>query len=445
MTSHARPARPAPSAAPADLHAEVRRLLALCVTGPSNPSAVDGWLDRLTLHPVVGLALLAVMLFAIFQAVFAWAVPFQALLDAGVGALASLVQVIVPAGPLQSLLVDGLLAGVGTVLIFLPQILILFLFILLLEESGYLPRAAFLLDRLMHSAGLSGRSFIPLLSSFACAIPGIMATRTITDPRDRLITIMVAPLMTCSARLPVYTLLIAALIPRRELALGIELQGLVLFALYLAGIVSALVVSAVSKRWRLRGEPSMLLMELPDWRLPHWRDLLLGLLDRTWMFLRRVGTVIIALIVLLWFAASFPGAPPGATEAPIYYSVAGMLGRALEPLVAPLGFNWQIAVALVPGLAAREVAVAALGTVYALSDAPGTEAALGAIIASQWSLATGLSLLVFYIYAPMCLSTLAVIRRETNSWRQMWIAAGYLFALAYAASFVTYQLASRLT
>jgi ferrous iron transport protein B len=327
------------------------------------------------------------------------------------------------------------------VLVFLPQILILFLFILVLEESGYLPRAAFLLDRMMFKAGLSGRSFIPLLSSFACAIPGIMATRSIQDPRDRLATIMVAPLMTCSARLPVYTLLIGAFIPRRHVAGIFNLQGLVLFALYVAGILSALLVAWTMKKWRRdRGEHALML-ELPSYRMPHPRDLAIGLWERGAIFLKRVGGIILALTVLLWFLASFPAPPAGATLPPIDYSYAGRIGRAMQAVFAPVGFNWQICIALIPGLAAREVAVASLATVYALSAATDDIAAaqLGPLIAAQWSLGTALSLLVWYIYAPQCISTLATIRRETRSWKQVGIAAGYLFAMAYAASLVTYQ------
>jgi ferrous iron transport protein B len=435
---------PAGIATPSDLHVEVRRLIAATVVSHPGAPLVGAALDRWLLHPWLGWVALAATMFLVFQAVFAWAAPLQEILDGGVVWLAEWIAATLPDGRLASLMIDGVLAGAGTVLTFLPQILLLFLFILALEESGYLPRAAFLLDRVMTAAGLTGRSFIPLLSSFACAIPGIMATRTIQDPRDRLVTILVAPLMTCSARLPVYALLIAAFIPRRQLAFGIELQGLVLFGLYAIGIASALVVAAIAKRWRRRQEPSMLLMELPSYRLPHPRDLAIGLMDRAWIFVRRVGGVIVAMTVLLWFLASFPASPPGAIEPAIHYSAAGWIGRALEPLVAPLGFDWKIAIALVPGLAAREVAVAALGTVYALSGDPASvESSLAGIVSSEWSLATGLSLLVFYIYAPMCLSTLAVIRRETGGWRQVLVAAGYLFALAYFASLLTFQVASR--
>ncbi|ODU31728.1 MAG: ferrous iron transport protein B [Lysobacterales bacterium 69-70] len=429
-----------------DLHAEVRRLLAATVSMPTRTAATDDAIDRIALHPLWGLVLLGVLMFLIFQSVFSWAEPLMDGIENGIKALGGWSVAALPEGPLRSLLADGVFAGIGSVLVFLPQILILFLFILALEESGYLPRAAFLLDRLMFKAGLSGRSFIPLLSSFACAIPGIMATRSIQDPRDRLATIMVAPLMTCSARLPVYTLLIAAFIPQRTVAGLFNLQGIVLFALYVAGIVSALAVAFVIKRLRRDRSEHALLLELPSYRWPHPRDLAIGLWERAWIFLKRVGGIILALTVLLWFLSSFPAPPEGATGPAIDYSFAGRIGRALEVVFAPVGFNWQICIALIPGLAAREVAVAALGTVYSLSGSDDTIAAeLGPLIAGQWPLATALSLLVWYIFAPQCISTLAVIRRETNSWRNVWIAAGYLFALAYAASFITYQITRALT
>jgi ferrous iron transport protein B len=331
---------------------------------------------------------------------------------------------------------------VGAVLVFLPQILILFFFILVLEDCGYLPRAAFLLDRLMGSVGLSGRAFIPLLSSFACAIPGVMAARTIQNPRDRLVTIMIAPLMTCSARLPVYALVIAAFIPQREVAGLVNLQGLVLFSLYMAGIVGAMGVAWVFKRiWGGQGQHPLML-ELPAYHWPHLQNLALGLWERARIFLSRVGTVILTLMVLVWFLSSFPGAPEGATQPPIYYSVAGMIGRAMSVIFEPIGFGWQICIALVPGMAAREVAVGALGTVYALSangdDVAGT---LAPVIAHSWSLATALSLLAWYVFAPQCLSTLSVVRRETGSIRYPLLMAAYMFALAYGASFITYRVA----
>ena len=345
-------------------------------------------------------------------------------------------------GVLRSLLVEGILGGVGSVLVFLPQILILFFFILVLEDCGYLPRAAFLLDRVMGGVGLSGRAFIPLLSSFACAIPGVMAARTIQNPRDRLVTIMIAPLMTCSARLPVYALIIAAFIPSREVWGLVNLQGLVLFILYFAGIVSAMAVAWIFKRSMGSNTNQPLMLELPSYHWPHLRNLWLGLWERAKIFLTRVGTVILTLMVLLWFLSSFPGAPEGAIHPPIYYSVAGLLGRGLEVIFAPIGFGWQICIALVPGMAAREVAVGALGTVYALSQT-GEELAssLTPIIAHSWSLPTALSLLAWYVFAPQCMSTLSVVRRETNSMRYPLMMAGYMFALAYVASFLTYRIA----
>ncbi|MCE4508707.1 ferrous iron transporter B, partial [Xanthomonas hortorum] len=404
---------------------------------------VDDALDRWLLHPIWGLVTLAVVMFLIFQAVYAWATPVMDLIDGGTAMLGEWVGATLPEGPLNSLLKDGIIAGLGGVIIFLPQILILFAFILALEESGYLPRAAFLLDRMMAAAGLSGRSFIPLLSSFACAVPGIMSTRSIQDPRDRLATIMVAPLMTCSARLPVYALLIGAFIPQKTVWGIFNQQGLILFALYAAAIVSALLVSWTMKKWRRDKSEHPLMLELPSYRVPQLRDLALGLWERAVIFLKRVGGIILALTVLLWFLLSFPEAPANATLPAIDYSFAGRIGHAMAIFFAPLGFNWQICIALIPGLAAREVAVASLATVYALSAADDDAAAqaLSPLISDGWSLATALSLLVWYIYAPMCISTLATIKRETNSWKQMTISAVYLFALAYLASLVTYQVA----
>ena len=349
---------------------------------------------------------------------------------------------VLPAGMLRSLLVEGVIAGVGNVVVFLPQILILFFFILALEESGYLPRAAFLLDRLMGRVGLSGRAFIPLLSSFACAIPGVMATRTIPNPRERLVTIMIAPLMTCSARLPVYALIIAAFVPDTPVARFFNLQGVVLFVLYVAGIVSALAVGLLVKGIRASHRAQPLLMELPDYHWPYVRNLALGLWERAKIFMSRVGRIILALMILLWFLSSFPAAPPGATLPAISYSFAGIIGRYLEVLFAPIGFNWQISIALIPGLAAREVAVGALGTVYALAQS-GEELSrsLVPVIAHSWGLPTALSLLAWYVFAPQCISTLSVVKRETNSWRYPIAMAAYLFGLAYLASFITYRVA----
>jgi ferrous iron transport protein B len=421
---------------------EVRRILAAIGADGDEGTTVSDRVDAVVLHPVIGLAILGVTLFLMFQAVFAWAQPPMDAIEAVIAALSSLIGSVLPDGNLKSLLIDGLLAGAGGVLVFLPQILILFFFILLLEDSGYLPRAAFLLDRLMGGVGLSGRSFIPLLSSFACAIPGIMATRTISDPRDRLVTIMVAPLMTCSARLPVYALLIAAFIPQREVLGGLELQGLVLFALYVTGVVAAMAVAFVMKRLGRGESRHTLLLELPSYHWPSLRNLAMGLWQRVQVFLMRVGTIILSLMVIVWFLSTYPAPPPGATEPAITYSIAGYIGRSLEVLFAPIGFNWQICIALVPGLAAREVAVGALGTVYSLS-ATGDDVAgaLGPIISHAWALPTALSLLVWYVFAPMCLSTLAAVKRETAGWKIPLIQTGYLFALAYAASLLTYHAA----
>ena len=439
---------PVPAALPADadLHAEVNRILGDAVTMPSRTAHLDDAVDRVLLHPVGGLAILALVMFFMFQAVFAWATPFMDGIDSLIEMLGSFVGAALPQGPLRGLLVEGIIGGVGSVIVFLPQILFLFLFILILEETGYLPRAAFLLDRMMVGAGLTGRSFIPLLSSFACAIPGIMAARTIQDPRDRLATILVAPLMTCSARLPVYTLLIGAFIPKKTVLGMFNLGGVVLFGLYVAGIAGALAVAYVMKRVRRDRDEHALMLELPSYRLPHPRDIAIGLWERARMFMVRVGKIILSITVILWILATYPTAPADWTGTAIDYSFAGRIGHAVEWLFAPIGFNWQICVALIPGLAAREVAVSALGTVYAISAASDDATAqLLPIISSQWSLATGMSLLAWYIFAPQCLATLAVMHRETNSWGVVATAVIYLFGLAYLASFITYNVTSLLT
>jgi ferrous iron transport protein B len=403
-------------------------------------------IDAVVLHPIMGPLILALVLFLVFQAVFAWAQWPMDAIKTGVNVFGGWVGHALPPSLLKDLFVNGVLAGVGSVLVFLPQIVILFFFILMLEDSGYLPRAAFLLDRLMAGVGLSGRAFIPLLSSFACAIPGIMATRTIQNPRDRLATIMIAPLMTCSARLPVYALIIGAFIAPRTVWGGLQLQGLVLFALYIAGIASAMAVAYVLKRSGTRAGTQSLLLELPAYHWPNVRNLAIGLWQRIEIFLSRVGTIILSLMVILWALSSFPAPPPGATGPAIQYSIAGHLGAWLAVIFAPIGFNWQISIALVPGLAAREVAVGALGTVYALSaNASDVSGALTPLIAHSWSLPTALSLLAWYVFAPQCLSTLATVKRETNSWRYPIIMAAYLFGLAYAGSWVTYRIALALT
>ncbi len=424
---------------------EVRRILGVVGGDRIDSHTFSDRVDAVVLHPFAGPLILALILFLVFQAVFAWAqLPMDAV-KWGVTATSDWLGSLLPTSLFKDLLVNGVLAGVGSVLVFLPQIIILFFFILVLEDSGYLPRAAFLLDRVMGSVGLSGRAFIPLLSSFACAIPGIMATRTIQNPRDRLVTIMIAPLMTCSARLPVYALIIGAFIPRRAIWGGLQLQGIVLFALYIAGVVGAMAVAYVLKKTGAGSRFQSLMLELPAYHWPNLRSLGLGLWQRVEIFLTRVGTIIVALMVILWGLSSFPIAPPGATGPAIQYSIAGRLGAMLAVLFAPIGFNWQISIALVPGLAAREVAVGALGTVYALSASNDISNTLTPLIAQSWSLPTALSLLAWYVFAPQCLSTLATVRRETNSWRYPIIMAAYQFALAYAGAFVVFRVASSFT
>jgi ferrous iron transport protein B len=407
------------------------------------PDHLSDRFDAVLLHPVFGPLILITLLFLIFQAVFSWAVLPMDLIKTAIEFLGAQITEILPNNWIRSLLINGILAGLGGVVIFLPQILILFFFILLLEESGYLPRAAYLLDRVMGSVGLSGRSFIPLLSSFACAIPGIMATRSISNSRDRLVTILIAPMMTCSARLPVYALLISAFIPEKKLWANIDLQGLVLFLLYLAGILGAMGVAWILKYFTSdQFRMNALMMELPSYHLPRLGNLAISLWQRAEIFLRRVGGIILIMTIALWALSSFPLPPDGATGSAIQYSFAGMLGQALAHLFSPIGFNWQISIALVPGMAAREVVVSSLATVYALSSASADAAeALIPLISSGWSLATALSLLAWFVFAPQCLSTIAAVKRETGGWKIPAIMLGYLFGLAYIASFITYRIA----
>ena len=440
----AAPAMADDPASRADLHVQVRELLTATVTMPRQTAVLDDALDRWALHPVFGLAILAVVMFLVFQSVYAAGKPMTDAIGDIFGWMGTHVATLLPVGPLQSLVVDGLFGGLGTVIGFLPEILVLFFFILVLEESGYLPRAAFLLDRLMMSVGLTGRSFIPLLSSFACAIPGIMGTRSIQDPRDRLATILVAPLMTCSARLPVYALLIGAFIPMHHVLGIFNLQGLVLFALYAAGILGAMAVGWVIKRIHRDKSEHALLMELPSYRMPKPRDIAIGLWERSAIFIKRLTGVILALTVLMWFISTFPSPPVGATGPAIDYSFAGYLGHGLQFIFAPLGFNWQISLSLIPAFAARETAVAALATVYAVGGDANT-GGLAHALATNFSLASALSLLVWFAFAPQCMSTLAVIRRETNSWRNVAISFSYMFVVAYMASLLTYQITRVLT
>jgi ferrous iron transport protein B len=421
---------------------EADRIIAATVSLPERPDTWTARIDAIVLHPVGGLAILLLILFVMFQAVFAWAQPLMQLLSSAFDAAGQFVHDTLPAGLLQSFLQNGVISGVGSVVVFLPQIVIIFLFILLLEDFGYMARAAFLMDRIMGGAGLHGRAFIPLLSSFACAIPGIMATRVIDNRRDRLTTILIAPLMTCSARIPVYTLIISAFVPATRLWGLVNLQGLVMFGLYAAGIVSALGMSFLIKLLMWRDyQPAPFMLELPDYKMPRARSVAIGVYNRARMFLQRAGTTIFAMMVLIWFLASFPQPLTGAEGPAINYSLAAMIGKTVAPLLAPVGFNWQIAVALIPGMAAREVAVAALGTVYAIEGGKEAAAQIGQVLATKWSLATALSLLAWYIFAPQCASTLAVIRRETGSWKWMAFTFAYMLALAYVASLATYNVA----
>ena len=422
---------------------QVQRILQNLHLDQIIPDHFTDRLDKVLLHPVFGPLILVALLFCIFQAVFSWATLPMDLIKTSVEYLGGQISEILPNNWVRSLFINGILAGLGGVVIFLPQILILFFFILLLEESGYLPRAAYLLDRVMGSVGLSGRSFIPLLSSFACAIPGIMATRSISNARDRMVTILIAPMMTCSARLPVYALLISAFIPEQKLWAGIDLQGLVLFLLYLAGILGAMAVAWILKRFTSEQfRMNALMMELPSYHLPRLGNLAISLWQRAEIFLRRVGGIILIMTVGLWVLSSFPLPPEGATLSPIQYSFAGMLGQGLAHIFSPIGFNWQISIALVPGMAAREVVVSSLATVYALSSSTADAAdALIPLISSGWSLATALSLLAWFVFAPQCLSTIAAVKRETGSWKIPAIMLGYLFGLAYIASFITYRIA----
>lgn len=397
-------------------------------------------LDAVLLHPVIGPVILAAIMFVMFQAVFAWSETPVSWIEDGVAWLSAAATATLPAGLLRSMVVDGAIAGVGAVITFLPQILILFFFILLLEGTGYMVRAAFLMDKLMHGAGLSGRAFIPLLSSFACAVPGIMATRTIEDEKDRLATILVAPLMTCSARLPVYTLIIAAFIPNRNVGYGVGLQGLVMFGLYIAGISGALLAAFVLRRGVLKGGGGGFMMELPKYQWPLAKDVAIGLLTRVQIFLKRAGTIILGTTIVLWALASVPQAGPGQKQSEV--SIAGHIADGIETVVKPIGFNHDIALALLPAMAAREVAVSAIATVYSL-DSTAEEAAdrtLAERLRHAWPLPTALAFLAWFVFAPQCISTIAVTRRETNSWRWPLFMVTYLFALAYLAAGATYWL-----
>lgn len=423
------------------LQREADRILRACVKPPARPDTWTSRLDDVLLHPVAGVAILLAILFFMFQAVFTWAQPVMQTITALFDWLSAQANAHLPDGLIRSLIADGIIAGVGSVLVFLPQIMILFLFIILLEDFGYMARAAFLMDKIMGGAGLHGRAFIPLLSSFACAIPGVMSTRVIDHRRDRLTTILVAPLMTCSARIPVYTLIIGAFIPNRTVFGFASLQGLVMFGLYGTGIVSALLVAVVIRKFVWRGASEPFIMELPTYKAPDPLNVARGVWQRADIFLRRAGTIILSMMVLIWVLSSVPGPPPGATGSPIDYSFAGMIGHALQPLLAPIGFNWQMSVVLLPGMAAREVAVGALATVYSIEGGKAARDAIGSALAHHWTLAQALSFLAWYVFAPQCASTLGVVKRETNSLLWPTVMFGYMLALAYTAAFIVYRLA----
>lgn len=425
-------------------HKEVEQILKIAHRTQGQSSIWTERLDKFLLHPIFGLFTLFVILFTIFQAVFSWAAIPQAMIQDLILSTQNFLTNILNDGALRSLLVDGVLAGVGSVLVFVPQILALFFFILILEDTGYMARAAFLMDKLMGSVGLNGKAFIPLLSSYACAIPGIMATRTIEHKKDRLITILIAPLMTCSARLPVYTLIIGAFIPAQTIFRIFNLQGFVLFCLYVAGIIGALIVATILRLFIYTGQKPFLLLELPCYRIPRLQNLALGLWERAKIFLKRAGTIILALMIIIWFLCSYPEyISTNPLDAPIQHSFAGIIGKTIAPFLAPIGFNWQIAIALIAGFAAREVAVATLGTIYALSGSDDAIiTTLSQTLAQTWTLPTALAFLTWYVFAPQCAATLAVTKRETNSWRWPIVMFSYMLALAYGFSWVVYHLSS---
>jgi ferrous iron transport protein B len=423
---------------------EARAIAKAAIRKETPARATSRRIDQIVLHPVAGPIILAVLLFVMFQAVFAWATPFADAIDGGVTSFRNAVATMLPAGIVRSFIADGMIAGVGAVIVFLPQILILFAFILVLEMTGYMVRAAFLMDRLMAGVGLSGRAFIPLLSSFACAVPGIMATRTIEDPKDRLTTILIAPLMTCSARLPVYAVIIAAFIPATDILPGIGLQGLVLFGLYVSGIVGALVAALVLRRSVTKGKGMGFMMEMPRYQMPIMRNLLLGLWQRAWVFLKRAGTIIAVTTMILWALLNFPRTDPDSGISQVDHSIAGRIANGLSVVMAPIGFNRDISLALIPAMAAREVAVSALATTYAIDDQDETkrDQTLGERLKASWSLPTALAFLAWFVFAPQCISTIAVVRRETNGWRWPLFMVAYLFVLAYVAAGATFWLAT---
>jgi ferrous iron transport protein B len=427
-------------------HKEIEKILKVSNRVQGRTSIWTQRFDKVFLHPFLGLFALFLILFVMFQAVFSWAKIPQDAIQSLISFAQTFLISHMPDGSFRSLLVDGILSGVGSVLVFIPQILALFFFILILEDTGYMARAAFLMDRIMGTVGLNGKAFIPLLSSHACAIPGIMATRTIENKKDRLITILIAPLMTCSARLPVYTLIIAAFIPSKTIFGIFNLQGLILFCLYFLGITSGLLMALVFKIILKDRQKPFLLLELPCYRMPNLRNLALGLWERAKVFVQRAGTIILALMIIVWFLCSYPtmnSAPFNPLDTPIQHSFAGMLGKAITPLLEPIGFNWQIAIALIVGFTAREVAIATLGTIYALSASSDELVTnLSQILVNAWTLPTALAFLAWYVFAPQCAATLVVTKRETNSLMWPMVMFGYMLTLAYCFSWFVYHVAT---
>ena len=409
-----------------------------------SPDNFTQRLDGIFLHPFLGPIILLLTLLMMFQLLFTWSDPFMGLIETGFAMLGDVISQALPAGYLQSLLVDGIIAGVGGILVFLPHIVFLFMLIYFIEDFGYLGRVAFSLDYLMRKIGLPGKAVVPLLSSHACAIPGIMSARIIEDERQRLLTMMIAPLTTCSARLPVYTLLIAVIIPS-DLQLGpFSFQALTLFGLYLMGILSAFLVAFLTRKKYLPTSPAHLLMELPPYRFPNLRKVLVQSLLKGWVFVKKAGTVILFLSIILWGLISFPGSPKSADKPAIHYSYAAMVGRAVEPVFRPLGFDWKLTTALIPSFAAREVMVAALGTVYAVADEQTDEASLmGSLsltLQKQYPLATMMALLIWFVFAPQCLSTFGVLKKETGGYRYPLIFMGYTLLLSYVLAALTFFL-----
>lgn len=434
--------------------------------------------DAILTHKFWGLAIFGLITLLVFQAIFSWAILPMDFVENGIASLGEIVRQALPPGPLVDLLVEGIIGGVGAVVVFVPQILIFFFFIGLLEDTGYMARAAFIMDRLMGKVGLHGRAFIPLMSSFACAIPGIMATRTISSERDRMTTILIAPLMACSARLPVYMLMIATFIPQQKLGGVLSLRAAIMFGLYALGVIVAMAAAWVFKKTLFSGPTPALMLELSPYKAPAWRNILLTMWDRGSQFLKRAGTVILAISIVLWFALSYPkidpstvtfSDTPAAQDSPqstsstqmdgvssdeklaalqMENSYAGRVGHLIEPLIAPLGFNWKVGVGLIGAMAAREVFVSTMGTVYAVGDGADEESQpLKEQLRNDrwpdgrpvWTTLTAVSLLVYFVIAMQCVSTLAIVKRETNGWGWPLFMQFYLTALAWLASFMIYQ------